>query len=44
LGRFFKEIDEEETQEIAQIKPNRKEMINELCNKIIKTTDLAMFD
>jgi hypothetical protein len=41
---FFKEIDEEETQEISQIKPNMDKMINELCNKIIKTTDLAMLE
>jgi hypothetical protein len=44
FGKNFKEIDEEETQPIAQIKPNREEMINELCNKIIKTTHLAMLE
>jgi hypothetical protein len=41
---FFKEIDEEETQRITQIKPNREEMINELCDKIIKTTHLTMLE
>jgi hypothetical protein len=41
---YFKEIDEEETQAIAQLKPNREEMINELCNKIIKTTHKAMLE
>jgi hypothetical protein len=39
---FFKEIDEDETQAIAQIKPNKGG--NELCNKIIKTTHLAMLE
>jgi hypothetical protein len=39
---YFKEIDEEETQAITQIKPNREKMINELCNMIIKTTHKAM--
>jgi hypothetical protein len=40
---FFKEIDEEETQAIAQIKAN-EEMINKLCNKIMKITHLATLE
>jgi hypothetical protein len=41
---FFKEIDEEETQAIAQIKSNKEEMINELCNKIMKIPHLATLE
>jgi hypothetical protein len=41
---IFKEIDKEETQAITQIKPNKEEMINELCNKIMQIIDLSTLE